>query len=204
MVGAFSAILGVFNTLGTVIDEISSKFGFNSDDSSVYGAAFIAGGLIGSIVVGVFLEITKKFRVASIIIGISSFCSSLAMALTYPLEESWVTTLFAAIVGLTMVPFLPLSFEYACELTFPIGEAMSGGLLMSSGQITGIIFIYVTTAFLDKYPNSHTGAMISLMIMNGYLLFGVICIAFIKEDLRRFNLDKMDLKRDDAPSEESH
>lgn len=34
------------------------------------------------------------------------------------------------LIGLILIPIIPIGFEFACEITFPIGEAMSGGFLM--------------------------------------------------------------------------
>jgi len=41
--------------------------------------------------------------------------------------------------GLFLIPILPLSFDLACECSFPVGEAVAAGMLMTGGQIVGII-----------------------------------------------------------------
>lgn len=46
------------------------------------------------------------------------------------------------IMGFAALPLLPLSFDLACELTFPIGEALTTGLLMTGGQIVGAIEVF--------------------------------------------------------------
>jgi len=40
-----------------------------------------------------------------------------------------------------MVPVMPLSFELACELSFPVGEAIAAGMLVTGGQLIGIIIV---------------------------------------------------------------
>lgn len=36
-------------------------------------------------------------------------------------------------VGGFLIPVIPLSFELACELSFPVGEAIAAGMLMTGG-----------------------------------------------------------------------
>ena len=45
--------------------------------------------------------------------------------------------------GIVFIPFMPLTFDYACDILFPAGEAQITGCLMSAGNFLGII--YVTT-----------------------------------------------------------
>ena len=53
-------------------------------------------------------------------------------------------------MGFTALPLLPLSFDLACELTFPIGEALTTGLLMTGGQIVGAIEVFYNIFCLNK------------------------------------------------------
>ena len=36
------------------------------------------------------------------------------------------------IFGITVVPFLPLSYSYGAQLTYPLGPATMGGLLIGT------------------------------------------------------------------------
>ena len=63
------------------------------------------------------------------------------LALHY--EFSFVVfSLGIAGVGLFLLPVLPLSFELACECSFPVGEAMAAGMLMTGGQIIGVAEVH--------------------------------------------------------------
>ncbi len=58
--------------------------------------------------------------------GIFSFILELKLQMLYVL-------LFMSLIGFFFVPFIPLSFELACEISFPVGEAISTGMLMTGG-----------------------------------------------------------------------
>jgi hypothetical protein len=53
-------------------------------------------------------------------------------------------------IGFFIVPFIPLTFELTCEITFPIGEAISTGLLMTGGQIIALIYVMIFLNIKDN------------------------------------------------------
>ena len=129
---SFGVILGVFNTIGTVIDPILDAFNMTSASSFV-GAMFIVGGLIGSILFGVFLDCTKKFKIALIMVNVGSLIVMTLFTFLIKLEITYVTIIAAFFIGNIMLPIFPVALEFACELTFPIGEALSDGFLLTTG-----------------------------------------------------------------------
>lgn len=68
----FGQIQGGQNTLAYVLDYVLTSFHYSSDDTSYFGAVFIGGGVVGSIFVGIFLQKTNSYKIATIIICISS------------------------------------------------------------------------------------------------------------------------------------
>ena len=129
----FGGVLGVFNTLGTVISEIGNAYEYTTDDFSMFGALFIVGGVIGSFVFGVYVDVTKRFQKSVLLICCLSVVTFGAFMIVINLEIALLVAAACAFVGGTMVPILPVGFEYAIEITYPIGEAMSAGVLMSAG-----------------------------------------------------------------------
>jgi hypothetical protein len=45
------------------------------------------------------------------------------------------------IVGFFMIPEMVVGFELGVEITYPLDEALSTGILMCSGSIMGIIYV---------------------------------------------------------------
>lgn len=55
----YGLVQSIQNTLGTIVAEVIEAFDYNSDDSSILGAVFIVGGVVGCVVFGIILEKTK-------------------------------------------------------------------------------------------------------------------------------------------------
>jgi hypothetical protein len=45
------------------------------------------------------------------------------------------------VVGASMIPIMAVGFELGVEVTYPIEESYSTGLLMFAGQLIGIIYV---------------------------------------------------------------
>ena len=163
-------------------------YGYKDFWSGVFGAVFIIGGLVGSGVFGVFVEIKHKYKLAVILICLFSIVSTTGVMFTFIAKISWLTAIFCFLVGFFMIPIMAVGFDFGVEVTFPIGESMSTGLLMSAGQVMGIVYTVTAGALIDH--SGKKGAVIANIIFIVSCFLAFIGSLFLKEDLRRFNLDE--------------
>jgi hypothetical protein len=194
---SFSAGLGSFNTMATLVAELTTPFGFSAvkpkqSDSSVFGASLILSGLVGS---GVFAVIVGKYRTYKkclVITYIGGIVAGTAFALTLLAKDVYVTACVCCVFGFLMLPVLPISFELGCELTYPVGEAMTGGLLNAGGQVWGILQIIVTNALLE-WP------LVANLLAPVCLVVGLAFSIKVKQDLRRVAEDERSAALHDNP-----
>ncbi|MCP9260930.1 Feline leukemia virus subgroup C receptor-related protein 2 [Dirofilaria immitis] len=79
-----------------------------------------------------------------------------------------------------MAGYLPIGFEFASELTFPIAEGTASGLLNASAQVFGIT-LTLCVGFILQYDS----VFVSNLTLTGFLVVGTFLTALIKSDLRR-------------------
>lgn len=181
---AFSMGQGSLNALATLLEQISSPYGFNEDDNSLFGALVIVAGLVGSGLAGLIVSWNQKYKAAVLVMMFGAVGGLLAFTLTLELGSLPVSCIFCTLLGLLLMPILPISFEFVCELTYPIGEDTTGGLLNSGGQVVGITQIGLA------YLLSNSPLLISFISIVG-LLVGAVALFFCKEDLKRTNCDNL-------------
>lgn len=99
----------------------------------MFGAVFIVGGIIGSAAFGVWVEIKKVYKLSVIVICALSVASTVGVSFSFLTGTSWLPTLFCFIVGFCMIPIMAVGFELGVEVTYPIDESYSTGLLMFAG-----------------------------------------------------------------------
>ncbi|VDK44770.1 unnamed protein product [Taenia asiatica] len=76
--------------------------------------------------------------------------------------------------------FLPLGFEYAAEITYPIDEGLTSGILNTSAHIFGIILTQAATAMIGKYGSLPTNIFILV-----FMVVAAVPACFMKDDLKR-------------------
>ena len=180
--------MGLMNTYGTIIGILVSALGYGPADASLFGAVFIVGGIIGSAVFGIIVEIYKNYRVVTLVIcGICSFMP-IVLLFSFLTHNSIIVSISCFFTGFAMVAILPVGMDFGVELTHPIPEPVSSGLLMSSGAIFGIILIIVGSQSITYFTNknkSELGCNITQFIMILFAWIAFVVSFFIKEDLRR-------------------
>jgi len=136
---------GVFNAISTEIDLIFNKIKYSGIDSGVVGALIIFGGMVGAAVIS---SLSDKYRKRKIFLILAySICTPIILLLAI-LRDVSVIYLFCFILGFMMVSCLPVGLIYAAEITYPNPEETSAGILIVSGQISGILFLFIP---IDPY-----------------------------------------------------
>mmetsp|Transcript_25736 Transcript_25736/g.45199 ORF Transcript_25736/g.45199 Transcript_25736/m.45199 type:complete len:426 (-) Transcript_25736:950-2227(-) len=175
---SFSAGMGSFNAIATLVAQLTEPYGFNSFDSSVFGAVLIIFGLIGAGVMATIVGKYRSYKRGLVSLYIGGVVVSTAFAFSLLLGNLYITAAACSVFGFVMIPVLPISYDFGCELTYPVGEAMTGGLLNAGGQIWGIIQILITNLLL-KWP------FLANIIAPVFLIVGMVFSFFVNQDLKR-------------------
>jgi MFS family permease len=130
--------LGAFNGIMTEIDFIFKNRALDVDSTlapGIVGGLMVVGGMFGAVIIS---ALSDKYHKRKIFLILSV---AVAIPLTVLLEASSSIVLLGIcgfIFGFFLIPALPVGLTYAVEKTRPVPEATSNGILMLSGQISGI------------------------------------------------------------------
>jgi len=148
----FGLGLGLFNAVTTLISQIVAPCGYSKDDAGTFGGLLVGCGLLGAGVMGALLDATmayNKFLKGGLIMVMAG---TIFMLLSVrPGQFALVATSFG-VLGFTMLPLLPICMECAAECTYPVSEDASSGVMLTAGNIIGIIMISLFDALIqDPY-----------------------------------------------------
>ena len=79
-------------------------------------------------------------------------------------------------------PFYTIGMNYACEITYPVGESINGGIMMTMSQLAGIGGTFLCDYFISNYENK---GWISNVILLGFFVISLIFILLFDEKLDR-------------------
>ncbi|CAF1291911.1 unnamed protein product [Didymodactylos carnosus] len=163
---SFSIGLGLFSAITTLLEQIIEPCGYTSNDAGVFGAIIVVVGLIGAGLIGVIMDKTHYYRLILKLLVVLACCSGIYFILVlrpnmyYPLAVSF------GLLGLFLLPLLPVVFECSIECTFPIEENYSNGILMCSGNVLGGICIFILDYLINPtYTTVFTSSSIFLFCL---------------------------------------
>ncbi|KAM7344815.1 histamine transporter isoform 1-T6 [Cochliomyia hominivorax] len=175
--------VGVFYAISTLLNPVVLKYypGHEVDTGRI-GLAIVLSGMLGSVVSGIVLDKSHKFKETTLAVYAFSMVGMWVFAFTLDTGSIAVVYVTASLLGFFMTGYLPVGFEFGAELTYPEPEGTSSGLLNASSQVFGIIFTSLYSWLFTDYGD--ITANITMAIM---LIVGTVITALITSDLRRQN-----------------
>lgn len=173
--------VGIFYAISTLLNKIVLEyFPGHEVDAGRIGLTIVCAGMLGSVVCGVILDKSHKFKETTLGIYLFSFIGMIVFTFTLDVGRIYVVYITSALLGFFMTGYLPVGFEFAAELTYPEPEGTSAGLLNAVTQVFGILFTmlygYMFNLWGDLWAN------IALCIT---LALGTFLTTVIPNDLRR-------------------
>lgn len=126
----FTFLYGVYTATGAVIAFITGYYDYTSADNSIFAAVFIITGVLASFVIGVILDKYSKYKMMLMFLAIGSVVTVGTSIFTLPSKSVFLFSLNIGLIGATIIPIIPVSYAFAVELTYPIPEAMSNGMMV--------------------------------------------------------------------------
>ncbi|XP_076659654.1 choline/ethanolamine transporter flvcr2a isoform X2 [Halictus rubicundus] len=175
--------VGIFYAISTLLNHIVlTYFPHHETDAGRIGLTIVCAGMLGSVVCGIVLDKTHRFKETTLGVYLLSFLGMIIFTFTLNASKIYVIYITAGLLGFFMTGYLPVGFEFAAELTYPEPEGTSAGLLNAVCQVFGIIFTIVYGHFFNLWGDFW--ANIALCVT---LAVGSFLTTIIPNDLRRQN-----------------
>ncbi|UCD01773.1 MAG: MFS transporter [Promethearchaeota archaeon] len=166
--------LGIFNFITSYIELIVAPRGFDPTEAGILGGLMLIGGIVGCVIMS---ALSDKYKKRKILLIISIIIATISLSVITFSADPILLYLFSFLLGYGILSAGPVALEYAVDLTEPVPEATSNGLLLMIGQVGGIIFILFfegfTTPLGDYFP--------TLLLESIFLLIVLIMVFFLKE-----------------------
>uniref|UniRef100_A0A8D9A8M8 Choline/ethanolamine transporter FLVCR1 n=1 Tax=Cacopsylla melanoneura TaxID=428564 RepID=A0A8D9A8M8_9HEMI len=173
--------VGVFYAISTLLNQVVlSYFPGRSEDAGRIGLVIVLAGTLGSVLSGIVLDKTKKFKETTLGIYAFSLVGMVIYSLTLSTGVILIVYITAGFLGFFMTGYLPVGFELAAELTYPEPEGTSSGLLNASAQVFGILFTVLYGQLINAF-----GDVIANIALCIALVLGTLLTYIIPDDMRR-------------------
>jgi MFS family permease len=148
LLGLFFIGVGAFNAILTKIDWIFKNRVLDIDSTlapGIVGGLIVIGGMCGAVILSALSDKYHKRKIFLILAA--GMAVPLSLLLQY-LSSIVLLGIAGFVFGFFLISAMPVGLTYAVEKTHPVPEATSNGILMLSGQISGlpIVFFFNMTA----------------------------------------------------------
>ncbi|XP_042793116.1 solute carrier family 49 member A3 isoform X4 [Panthera leo] len=134
----FGGGIGIFSSFSALLEQVLCVRGYSNEFIGLCGALFIVFGVLGALVLSLYVDRTKLFTEA-VKIG---FCLTsvvcVAFALVSQLQgQTLALAAICSLLGLFGFAVAPIAMELAVECSFPVGEGAAAGLIFVLGMTDG-------------------------------------------------------------------
>ncbi|GAB6023442.1 hypothetical protein CHUAL_008222 [Chamberlinius hualienensis] len=177
---AASTGVSLVYTLLTVLQQMLCSFDYSNKFSGLCTALIVAGGIIGS---SLFTKLADKTNKLEEIVAISfsiSVLIDIALVLLSNIRgiEIAIATV-CVLVGFINLGVYPVCLEVAVEITYPIEQSLSAGIVACWQQIQSTAFIPLITAFakpLNSLQLQHQTCTVGSSTEAYDMTHGVLCL----------------------------
>ena len=195
---SLTCIVGFINIFGTIFNSYMALYKIK--DSTVTYTAAVSNlfGIITALIVGAIIDKWKKYKLVMIICNIMSLVFLILTTILMELIEKkslGITSFicYTLIIGST-VPIYTTGMDCVCEITYPVGESISEGIIMSFNQIMGIFGIIICDTFRTYLKNYKFMTNLFCIIL---FIISLISILLVNPELVRTGKDIQNKSNDD-------
>jgi len=131
--------LGIFNSVSTCIDQLCEQKGLSVEETGLVGGMMLIAGILGAIILPAISDKMGKRKpfviLAMLFMAIGIAGLNFFSDYTLMLVSSGLLGFFLLGAG------APVGFQYSAEVAAPSPESTTQGLILLTGQVSGILFV---------------------------------------------------------------
>lgn len=152
MFTSFSFLYGLYCAISGVISSFTTTYKYDTQDISVICLIFSVAGILNSFFLGTLLDKYQCYRKALIGLCCTSILTLSLSALGLPTGNVAVEGGIMMFTGASLIPVVTVCFSFAAELSHPVPESYSIGIMISFAQIFGFLLGLALSAICTYSP----------------------------------------------------
>ena len=167
---------GAFNAISAVLDVIFD-YPIGEPQPGIIGALIIGGGTVGAIL---FSTLSDHFQKRKPFLIMALVAGAILLPLLYFIQSDPARFAISFFLGFFLVSALPIGLTYAAEITHPLPEETSNGIMMWIGQISGIVLL-ACIMVTDIFNPSGSLMFINIIVIAVLFVVGIVLSIFMKD-----------------------
>lgn len=172
----FSVLVGFFNAVSSLLNQILEPFGFSETDAGIAGGVLILVGLIASAIISPLTDRTKAYLLTVKVLIPFIAISYIILIFMPPTKSIAGVYIACALIGGTSFSLLPCALELLSLATHPVSPEVSSTTAWAGGQLLGAIFIIIMNALQSPlgWDGEPAGTMTRALIFQAVVAAAVV------------------------------
>lgn len=163
--------VGVFYAYSTLLNQLFLiHFPNGQTEAGQIGLTLIIGGMWGSVIWGIVLDKTHMFRGTTLLVYVMGVIGIIGFTYSLTYKHLIMIYITSGFLGFFMNGYLTVAYEFAAELTYPLPESTSSGLLNAIGEALGVVLVLGAGILLDARGDFPTNLLLSSVLILGLLI----------------------------------
>ena len=190
---SYLLVVGYFDIMSTIINSLLDLYSITGKQSSIIYAIGSIFGMIGSLIISYILDKYKKFKLIMILLSVTGVIFQALFTFLLELSEKKDLNVYAiglimySLTNISIVSFYTIGMNYACEITYPVGESISDSIMASTPQIVSIGLTFLCDYFITNDYNDKK--WISNVILLILISISIIFVCLLDEKLDRQEIE---------------
>ena len=184
---AYGIYFGLFGAYNTTLNQMCmNHFPGREQEIGLMGFTSVILGLIGILLAGVWLDKTKRYKSISVATFLACTVSLLVFTFVLVYTDNFTLVYVSfSIFGFFSYPYMTVGLEHAAEITYPVPEGITSGILLLFGNMYAIILTFICGAIIDEGYSDIAG-----YLMTALYFVGVVVVAIMGGEMKRWQADK--------------
>jgi MFS family permease len=190
---SYLLVVGYFDIMSTIINSLLDLYSISGQQSSVIYAVSSVAGMIASLIFSWLLDKFKKFKLFMIILSVSGTLFHTLFTLLLELVESKKLNAYAiglvvySLINISVVSFFTIGMNYACEITYPVGESINGSIMATMPQTFAIAGTFLCDHFISHIKDKKWITNVFLLCL---FVISIIFVFLFDEKLDRQEIEQ--------------
>lgn len=188
---AFSIGMGSVWTFASILAQISAPFGVSEMLAGIAGSGNVVLGTCMAYLLGMWVDRHRRYKLpvqlcfaGSVLVCISYIIVMWKVENNTRLMDVLSVSIYI-FAGIFQNTAVPVSFEFAMELSYPHRESVPGALLMAGANLASLIMLFAASSILGDGDAEPFAAILAVIVVVSCCVIGFVFSILPRELLRR-------------------
>jgi FLVCR family feline leukemia virus subgroup C receptor-related protein len=146
---------------------------------------------VGSLFISSIVQRVGRYKPIALVLMILSIIFVSLFYLAIASKNAYILYIDTFLVGLFVIPLIPVMLECSCEIIYPLSGSFAVGLLFSGATLLTVVSSQLLTIIIGGNQSDKWTVLYGCIVILTLFVLGFVAMFFVKETRNRSNEMKL-------------